>query len=204
MVAPELVEAASRAGDSALAGVAWEWLSERASVAPTDWAVGMEARGRALLSEGDAAEDGYRESIEYLDRAGFGAHVARAHLLYGEWLRRQNRRTDARNQLRTAHEMLTTMGADGFAERARHELAALGEKARKRSVETASTLTPQETLVARLARDGHTNQEIAGQLFLSSRTVQYHLRKVFTKLGITSRRELRSALSPTSVDIARQ
>jgi DNA-binding CsgD family transcriptional regulator len=198
MVVPELVEAASRAGDSALAGVAWQWLSERASVAPTDWAVGMEARGRALLSEGDAAERGYRESIECLSRAGFGAQLARAHLLYGEWLRRQSRRSDARGQLRTAYEMLTTMGAEGFAERASKELAAVGETARKRSVETATTLTAQEALIARLARDGHTNQEIAGQLFLSPRTVQYHLRKVFTKLGIASRRGLRAALPPAA------
>ncbi|GAA3938516.1 ATP-binding protein [Actinoplanes auranticolor] len=198
MVVPELVEAASRAGDPVLAGVAWEWLSERASVAPTDWAVGMEARGRALLSEGDAAERGYRESIECLDRAGFGAQLARAHLLYGEWLRRQNRRSDARIQLRTSHGLLTVMGAEGFAERARQELAALGEKVRKRSGEIATTLTEQEALIAQLARDGHTNQEIAGRLFLSARTVQYHLRKVFTKLGISSRRELRIALSPAA------
>ncbi|WP_250032521.1 helix-turn-helix transcriptional regulator [Paractinoplanes maris] len=194
LVAPELVEAASRTGNTALAGVALEWLSERASTAPTDWAAGMEARGRALLSEGDAAESGYQESITFLGRTGFGTQHARAHLLYGEWLRRQNRRSDARGPLRTAHEMLTTMGAQGFADRARQELAAAGETARKRSVETTTTLTAQEALIAALARDGHTNQEIAGQFYLSSRTVQYHLRKVFTKLGISSRRELRAAL----------
>ena len=194
LVVPELLEASSRTADPAAAGVALEWLSERRSTAPTDWAAGMEARGRALLSEGDAAERGHRESIECLGRAGFGAQLARAHLLYGEWLRRQNRRSDARGQLRTAHGMLTTMGAEGFAERARQELGAVGETVRKRSVETATTLTAQEALVARLARDGHTNQEIAGLLFLSARTVQYHLRKVFTKLGIDSRRELRAVL----------
>ncbi|GAA3938626.1 ATP-binding protein [Actinoplanes auranticolor] len=196
LVVPELLEAASRTGDLGLAGVAVEWLSERASSAPTDWAVGMAARGRALLSEGDAAEAGYRESIECLVRAGFGAQVARAHLLYGEWLRRQNRRSDARVQLRTAYEKLTAMGAEGFAERARQELSAAGETARKRSVGTVTTLTAQEALIAQLARDGHTNLEIAGRLFLSARTVQYHLRKVFTKLGINSRRELRAALPP--------
>ncbi|MCM4085098.1 ATP-binding protein [Paractinoplanes hotanensis] len=196
LVVPELLEAASRTGDVALAGVALEWLSERASAAPTDWAAGMEARGRALLSEGEVAEGGYRESIECLGRAGFGAQLARAHLLYGEWLRRQNRRSDARGQLHTAYEMLTTMGAEGFAERARQELGATGETTRKRSVEMITTLTAQEALIARLARDGHTNQEIAGRLFLSARTVQYHLRKVFSKLGISSRRELRTALPP--------
>jgi DNA-binding CsgD family transcriptional regulator len=194
LVVPELVEAASRTGDTALAGLALTWLTERRNAAPTDWATGMEARARALLGADDAAEAGHRESIECLRRAGFGAQVARAHLLYGEWLRRQNQRSDAREQLRTAYEMLTTMGAQGFAERARQELVATGETARKRSTETETTLTAQEALIARLARDGHTNQEIAAQLFLSARTVQYHLRKVFTKLGITSRRELRAAL----------
>jgi DNA-binding CsgD family transcriptional regulator len=195
LAAPELAEAASRTENPALAGVALDWLSERRSRAPTDWAVGMEARGRALLSGGGtAAEDGYRESIECLGRAGFGAQVARSHLLYGEWLRRQNRRSDARVQLRTAFETLAAMGAEGFAERARQELVAAGETARKRNVETVTTLTAQEALIAGLARDGYTNQEIAGRLFLSARTVQYHLRKVFTKLGIGSRRELRAAL----------
>jgi len=152
-----LAEAASRSGDSALAGVALQWLSERRSMAPTDWAAGMEARGRALLSEGDAAEAGYRESIECLVRSGFGAQVARAHLLYGEWLRRQSRRSDARVQLRTAYEMLTAMGAEGFAERARQELVAAGETARRHSVQTVTTLTAQEALIAQLARDGHTD-----------------------------------------------
>jgi DNA-binding CsgD family transcriptional regulator len=198
LAVPELVEAASRTGDTALAGPALEWLSERRRVAPTDWAAGMEARGRALFSEGDAAEDGYQESIECLGRAGFGAQLARGHLLYGEWLRRQNRRSDARGQLGTSYEMLTAMGVEGFAERARQELVAAGETARKRSVETITTLTAQEGLIARLARDGHTNQEIAGQLFLSARTVQYHLRKVFTKLDISSRRELRTVLPTTA------
>ncbi|WP_250009028.1 helix-turn-helix transcriptional regulator [Actinoplanes sp. M2I2] len=194
LITPELLEAATRTGNAELADAALRWLSERADSAPSDWASGMAARGRALLSEGDAAEIGYRQSIEYLDRAGFGAQVARSHLLYGEWLRRQNRRSDARVQLRTAYEKLTAMGAQGFAERARKELVAAGETARKRTVETVTTLTSQEALVARLAHDGHTNQEIAGRMFLSSRTVQYHLRKVFTKLDISSRRELRDAL----------
>ncbi|WP_250032517.1 LuxR family transcriptional regulator [Actinoplanes maris] len=194
LVVPELAEAASRTGDAVLAGAAHDWLSERRRMTPTDWAAGMEALGRALLSTGPAAEAGYRESIGCLVRAGLGGQAARAHLLYGEWLRRQNRRSDARAQLRTAFEMLTAMGAQAFAERARQELAAAGETARKRIVETVTTLTAQEALIARLARDGHTNQEIAGQLFLSARTVQYHLRKVFTKLDISSRRELRRAL----------
>jgi ATP/maltotriose-dependent transcriptional regulator MalT len=198
LAVPELVEAASRSGDPARADAALQWLSERRSAAPSDWAAGMEARGRALLSEGDAAEGGYRESIDCLVRAGFGAQVGRAHLLYGEWLRRQNRRSEARVQLRTAFEMLSAMGVQGFAERARQELVASGEAARKRSVETVTTLTAQEALIAGLARDGHTNTEIAGRLFLSARTVQYHLRKVFTKLDITSRRELRAALPPAA------
>ncbi|WP_250009031.1 LuxR family transcriptional regulator [Actinoplanes sp. M2I2] len=196
LAVPELIEAAARAGDPSAAGAALRWLSERQSVAPTDWATGMEARGRALLGDDAAAEDGYRESIACLERAGFGAQVARGHLLYGEWLRRRNRRSDARSVLRTAGEMLFAMGAEGLAERARQELVATGETARKRSVATVTTLTAQEALIARLARDGHTNQEIAERLFLSSRTVQYHLRKVFTKLGISSRRELRATLPP--------
>ncbi len=142
------------------------------------------------LSDGEAAESAFKESIECLHRIGFGAQTARAHLLYGEWLRREKRRSDARKQLRVAHQMLTTMGAEGFAERARRELAATGETTLKRSVETTTALTTQEALIARLARDGHTNQEIAGQLFLSARTIEYHLRKVFMKLGISSRRDL--------------
>jgi DNA-binding CsgD family transcriptional regulator len=162
--------------------------------AGTDWALGLAARSRALLSDGDEAEGGYREAIERLDRPRLRVELARAHLLYGEWLRRENRRTDARNQLRTAHEMLDAMGVAAFVERARHELAATGETVRKRTAETTTTLTAQEAYIARLARDGRTNTEIGAQLFLSVRTVEWHPRKIYIKLGITSRRELRDAL----------
>jgi DNA-binding NarL/FixJ family response regulator len=137
-----------------------ELLSERTSVTPTDWVLGIEARVRAFLSEDDAAERWYRESIKRLGQTEIRAQLARSHLLYGEWLRRQNRRTDAREQLRAAYQMLAAMGIEGFAERARQELIATGETARKRTVETGTTLTPQEALIARLARDGRTNPEI--------------------------------------------
>jgi DNA-binding CsgD family transcriptional regulator len=200
LVVPELAEAASRTGDVALVDAALEWLSERTRVTPTDWALGMEARIRALRGEGDDAERWYRESVERFGRTEIRAHRARSHLLYGEWLRRQNRRVDAREQLRTAYQMLTAMGIEGFAERARQELIATGETVHKRSVETNTTLTAQEALIARLARDGRTNPEIGAQLFLSARTVQYHLRKVFTKLGIESRRELHAALARLQED----
>jgi ATP/maltotriose-dependent transcriptional regulator MalT len=152
--------------------------------------LGIEARARALLSEGPAAEQCYQESIARLSRTRVRAQLARAHLLYGEWLRRENRRADAREQLRTAHDMLEAMGAEAFAERARRELLATGETVRKRVRETSGVLTAQEAQVARLARDGLSNPEIGARLFISSRTVQYHLRKVFTKLGISSRSQL--------------
>jgi ATP/maltotriose-dependent transcriptional regulator MalT len=155
----------------------------------------MEARSRALLSEGAAAEGCYREAIDRLARTQLRPELARAHLLYGEWLRREGRRADARTQLRTAHELLAAMGAEAFAERARRELLATGETVRKRTPETVSELTAQETSIARLARDGRTNPEIGAQLFLSARTVEWHLRKVFSKLGISSRRELHGALA---------
>jgi DNA-binding CsgD family transcriptional regulator len=189
-VVPELAEAASRTGDSALVAAALEWLSERTAVTPTDWALGIEARVRALLSEGEAADRLYRESIEHLGRTRARAQLARAHLLYGEWLRRERRRLDARAQLRIAHDMLDTMGIEAFAERARRELAATGETARKRTVETSVQLTAQEALIARLARDGLSNPEIGARLFISPRTVKYHLSKVFNKLDITSRNQL--------------
>ena len=187
---PELAEAAARTGDVALVSVALEWLSERTRVTPTDWALGIEARVRALLSEGEAAERCYRESIERLGRTRVRAQLARAHLLYGEWLRRERRRVEAREQLRTAHQMLEAMGIEAFAERARRELQATGETARKRTVEPSVELTAQEAQVARLARDGLSNPEIGARLFISARTVQYHLGKVFTKLGISSRSQL--------------
>jgi DNA-binding CsgD family transcriptional regulator len=186
----ELAEAASRTGDAALVRAALEWLSERTAVTPTEWALGIEARVRALVSEGEAAERLYRESIARLGRTRLHVELARAHLLYGEWLRRERRRVDARQQLRTAHEMLTAMGVEAFADRARRELLATGETVRKRTVETRGELTAQEAQIARLARDGLSNPEIGVRLFISPRTVKYHLRKVFLKLGINSRTEL--------------
>jgi DNA-binding CsgD family transcriptional regulator len=193
-VVPELAEAASRTGDEALVRTALEWLSERARAAPTEWALGIQARVRALLSEGDAAERYYRESIDRLGRTRVRVQLARAHLLYGEWLRRQRRRLDARAQLRTAHDLLEAMGIEAFAERARRELQATGETARKRTVDTSGELTAQEAVIARLARDGLSNPEIGRRLFISTRTVKYHLHKVFTKLGIGSRAQLERAL----------
>jgi ATP/maltotriose-dependent transcriptional regulator MalT len=187
---PELAEAASRTGDVAVLDAALDWLSERTGATPTDWVLGIEARVRALLSEGDVAERRYRESIAHLGRTRVRVELARTHLIYGEWLRRERRRVDAREQLRTAHDMLHAMGIRAFAERARRELLATGETARKRSVETRDELTAQEALIAGLARDGLSNPEIGIRLFISPRTVKYHLRKVFLKLGISSRSEL--------------
>ena len=189
----ELVEAAVRAGEPERAAGALPRLAESASIAGTDWALGMLARSRALLTGGELAGL-YREAIQRLGGTRVQAELARTHLLYGEWLRRQNCRGDAREQLRTAHQMLTAMGADGFAERARRELLATGETVRKRTAGTAGQLTAQEAQIARLAVDRRTNPEIAAELFLSPRTVEWHLRKVFTKLGISSRRELGPAL----------
>jgi DNA-binding CsgD family transcriptional regulator len=166
-------------------------LVEVTSASGTDWARGIEARSRALLSEGDAAERLYRESIERLARTRLRADLARAHLLYGEWLRRERRRIDARAQLRTAHGMLEAMGMEAFAERARRELQATGETARKRVVALPDQqLTAQEAQIARMARDGLSNPDIAARLFISARTVEYHLGKVFTKLGVSSRSQL--------------
>ena len=190
LVVPELAEAACRTGDVALLRAALEWLGERTRVTPTAWALGIEARVRALLSDGDTADSLYRESIGHLAHTSVRVELARSHLLYGEWLRRENRRTDARTHLRTAHEMLAGMGAEAFADRARRELLATGETVRKRTVETRDDLTAQETQIARLARDGLSNPEIGARLFISPRTVQYHLSKVFTKLGISSRTQL--------------
>jgi ATP/maltotriose-dependent transcriptional regulator MalT len=192
-VAGEAAEAASRTGDTELLATTVAWLSERARVTPTAWALGIEARARALLGE-EAVDDLFRASIEHLGRTRARTEVARSHLLYGEWLRREGRRVDARAQLRPAHEMLTTMGLEAFAERARRELQATGETVRKRSVETADELTPQEAQIAGLARDGFSNPEIGTRLFLSPRTVEWHLKKVFTKLAISSRKELRDVL----------
>jgi DNA-binding CsgD family transcriptional regulator len=197
-VVPELAEAAARTGDEALVRAALQWLSERTQVTPSEWALGIEARVRALLSQGDAAERCYRESIDRLGRTRVRVQLARAHLLYGEWLRRQRRRLDARAQLRTAHDLLARMGVEAFAERARRELQATGETARKRTVHTSGELTAQEAEIARLARDGLSNPEIGRRLFISARTVKYHLGKVFAKLGIGSRAQLERALPPDS------
>jgi DNA-binding CsgD family transcriptional regulator len=191
---PELAEAASRTGDRALLEFALEWLSERTRVISSGWATGIEARVRALASEGEVAESLYRQSIASLSGTRARLELARTHLLYGEWLRRERRRLDARNQLRTALEAFTSMGAEAFARRAERELLATGENARKRTVETRGDLTPQETQIARLARDGLANAEIGARLFISTHTVEYHLRKVFAKLGINSRTKLARAL----------
>jgi DNA-binding CsgD family transcriptional regulator len=190
----ELVEAAVRSSQPAIAAEALQRLSETTRASGTDWALGTEARSRALLSAGETAENCYREAIERLGRTRMRPALARAHLLYGEWLRRENRRVDARTELRTAYDLLTAMGIEAFAERARRELLATGDRMRKRTVETASELTAQEAHIARLAVDGRTNVEIGTQLFLSTRTVEWHLGKVYSKLGVGSRRELRLAL----------
>ena len=193
-VLPELVEAAARAGDIELARDALERLAETTQPVGTDYALGIEARSRALVSEGVTAERLYREAVDRLSRTDVRPELARAHLLYGEWLRREGRRVDARDQLRIAHDMFLAIGMEAFGERTRRELLATGERVRKRSVETQDQLTPQETQIARLASDGHTNPEIGAQLFLSRRTVEWHLRKVFDKLDVRSRRELPEAL----------
>ena len=186
----ELIEAAARSGEPELAADALGRLSQTTAAAGTDWARGIEARSRALLSEGEAAERHYAEAIERLARTRLRVELARAHLLYGEWLRRQRRRQDAREHLRTAHRAFTEFGMEAFAERARVELQATGERARKRIVETQDDLTPQEAQVCRLAAEGATNQDIAARLFISPSTVDYHLRKAFRKLGVRSRHQL--------------
>ena len=191
---PELVEAAMHVGDAELARDALGRLAETTKPAGTDFALGIEARSRALLSDGAAAGDLYREAIERFSRTRLHPELARAHLLYGEWLRREGRRVDAREQLRTAHHLFDAIGMEAFAERARRELLATGEKARKRSPGTREELTPQEEQIARLAREGLSNPEIGAQLFVSARTVEWHLRNVFAKLGITSRRQLQTEL----------
>jgi DNA-binding NarL/FixJ family response regulator len=192
---PELVEAAARTGARELAHDALERLAETTQPCATDFARGIEARCRALLSDGADADELYREAIERLGRTRLRPELARAHLLYGEWLRREGRRIDAREQLRTAHEMLEAIGMAAFAERTRRELVATGEHARRRGLDTREQLTSQEAQIAELASGGRTNQEIGAQLFLSPRTVEWHLRKAYTKLGIRSRRELPRALT---------
>jgi DNA-binding CsgD family transcriptional regulator len=194
---PELVEAATRCEDHDRAAAALERLAERTQAAGTDLALGIEARARALLCDGDAAEGLHREAIERLSRSRMRAVLARAHLLYGEWLRRQGRRVDAREQLRTAHGLFDEIGTHAFAERARRELAATGETVRRRSADTVDDLTPQEAQIARLAGDGRTNPEIGAELFISPRTVEWHLRKVYGKVGVSSRKELQARLADT-------
>jgi DNA-binding CsgD family transcriptional regulator len=196
----ELIEAAVRSGKRQRAADALERLTESTHPCATDWALGVEARSQALLSDGEAADRLYREAIDRLGRTGVRGALARAHLLYGEWLRREHRRIDARLQLRIADQMFTAMGAEGFAERARRELLATGETARKRLAENAGQLTIQEAQVAELAREGHSNLEIGARLFISPRTVEYHLGHVFTKLGINSRMQLHRAL-PSNPDV---
>jgi len=197
---PELIEAASRTGQTELAADALGRLAEATSVGQTDWGQGTYARCQALLADGPSAQAGYREAIDRLGRTGGRPGLARAHLLYGEWLRRENRRSDARDQLRTAYEMFDTIGMLAFGERARRELAATGETVRSRTSGPHDELTPQEAQIAQLARAGLSNQEIGAQLFLSTRTIEWHLRKVYTKLGVTSRRELQTALAPLGPD----
>jgi DNA-binding CsgD family transcriptional regulator len=194
---PELVEAAARSDERALAERTLDRLAEVTLPAGTDFALGIEARSRALVSEAAEAESLYRNAIERLGRTKLRPEIARAHLVYGEWLRREARRLDAREELRVAHAMFSEIGMEAFTERARRELVATGEKVRKRTVETRDELTPQELQIARLVSDGRTNPEIAAELFLSRRTVEWHLRKVFDKLEVRSRRELPAALRRT-------
>jgi DNA-binding CsgD family transcriptional regulator len=197
----ELIEAGARNNSREAASEALGHLEEWAGVRCSDWALGILARSAALLSDGDDAERLYQEAVKRLSHTRKSAHLARAQLLYGEWLRRQNRRIDARIQLRAAHEVFSRISAEGFAERALRELLATGENARKRSDEARAYLTPQETQIARLAQDGFSNPEIGAQLFISPRTVQYHLRKVFQKLEISSRHQL-GRIPPSRLEIA--
>jgi ATP/maltotriose-dependent transcriptional regulator MalT len=192
---PELIEAAGRGGDAGLARDALKQLAEITQSCDNDSALGIEARCRALLSDGADADDLYREAIDRLSRAELRPELARTRLLYGEWLRREGRRVAAREQLRAAHDTLAAIGMAAFADRSRRELIATGETVRKRNAGIVTALTAQEAHIAQLARDGCTNPEIGLQLFLSARTIEWHLRKIFAKLGISSRRELRAALA---------
>jgi DNA-binding CsgD family transcriptional regulator len=191
----ELVEAAARTGNTERGARALEVLRETTQASGTPWARGLEARSAALLADGHAAETQYREAIEYLEPTRLRVDLARAHLLYGEWLRRERRRTDARFELKAAHELFSEFRMDAYAERARVELEATGGRARKRTVETRDDLTPQEAEISRLVAQGHTNREIAAQLFISPSTVEYHLRKVFRKLDVKSRTQLARRMS---------
>ena len=192
LVLPELIEAACRSGRSGRALEALEQLTTEIGDTGTAWARGIGARSRALMAAGDAAEHHYRQAIHLLESTGVQIDLARAHLLYGEWLRRAKRRLDARRELRLAQGLFTVLQVEPFAERTRRELLATGEIARKRTPDTRATLTGQEAQIAHLVAHGHTNREIGAELFLSARTVEWHLRKVFLKLGLNSRRELRA------------
>jgi DNA-binding CsgD family transcriptional regulator/tetratricopeptide (TPR) repeat protein len=191
----ELIEAAAHTGRQEAVALAAQRFEERAGASGTDWGLGALASAQALLADNEQADGLFSEAIERLDRTRIVVHLARTRLSYGEWLRRGNRHNDARKQLTDAHEMFTRMGAQAFAERARRELVATGEKVRKQPVSSGDELTAQEAQIARLAGDGLTNQEIGAQLFISTHTVEWHLRKVFVKLGITSRRQLRAISS---------
>ncbi|MBV8346444.1 MAG: helix-turn-helix transcriptional regulator, partial [Mycolicibacterium sp.] len=194
--AVEVVETAVRCGRADLAADAVAKLAEVTTASGTDWACGVEARCRALVNDGPAAEDLFQESIQLLCRTCLRPDLARAHLLYGEWLRRERRRTEARAELRRAHDMFEVIGMEGFALRAHRELEATGETAGKRTIAPdPQMLTAQEAQIARMARDGHSNPEIGARLFISTRTVEYHLQKVFTKLNLQSRRRLDRVLS---------
>ena len=199
----ELIEAAARSNEPGLAREGVQRLAAITAVAGSDWALGIEARSRAVVSDGQRAQRLYLEAIERLGRTRLRPELARAHLLYGEWLRRENRRVESRAELRLAHEMFTTIGMEAFTERARIELLATGEKVRRRDAETRDELTAQERQIAQLARDGLSNPEIGARMFLSPRTVEWHLRKVFTKLSIGSRRDLARALpvSPSAAGV---
>jgi DNA-binding CsgD family transcriptional regulator len=196
LVLPELVEAAVRADERSRAAAALELLSSRARASGAPWALGLEARSRALMSTGSAADELYREAIHWLGGCRIVTDLARAHLVYGEWLRREGRRQDARDQLRAAHELLSGMGAEAFAARAAHELRAIGEQPRKRDARPADSLTAHELHIARLVATGATSKEVGAQLFLSPRTIDAHLRNIFRKLDITSRRQLRNLQLP--------
>jgi DNA-binding CsgD family transcriptional regulator len=192
---PEVAEAAARCGETELASEAIERLTEQTSASGTEWAFGITARSKALVSDGTCAEQLYREAIERLRRTRLGFEVARANLVYGEWLRRERRRVEARDRLREAQEVFTSSGAEAFAARASRELMAAGETARKRTTYARDDLTAQERQIAQFAREGLSNAEIGARLFISARTVEYHLHKVFTKLGITNRGHLHRVLS---------
>jgi DNA-binding CsgD family transcriptional regulator len=196
---PELVEAAARAGDQATAAAAAEKLAESTLASESEWGLGVLARSRALVARDPEAEELYREAIDHLQRCRAVVHLARTKLVYGEWLRRTRRRRDAREQLRAAHELLDSIGAEGFAQRAATELVATGERIRRRTPETLAALTPHEWRIAALVTRGATNAEVAAQLYISPRTVEYHLSKVFRKVGVSSRTELAHELAAGTV-----